>query len=171
MKVFIKYTSDKCTIVQKGNWIDLRSKNNIQVTEAELAGFASLKDYSKEVFKGYIFKMIDLGVAMKLPRYFEANIVPRSSSFKTFGFIQTNSMGIIDSDYCGNNDIWKLPVLFIKPSFINVGDRVCQFTIRPSLNAPIWVKLKWLFTSKIEFITVEDLDSPDRGGFGSTGIE
>jgi dUTP pyrophosphatase len=71
--------------------------------------------------------------------------------------------------YCGNNDIWGLPVIALRDTTIDEGDRICQFRIMPSQKASVWTKIKWLFTRKIEFVEVESLDNNDRGGFGSTG--
>jgi len=111
---------------------------------------------------------IPLGVSMQLPKYFEANVLPRSSTFKSYGIIQSNSEGVIDNTYCGDNDEWKFPAIALRDTTIQEGTRICQFRIRPSQNAPAWVKLKWLFTNKIEFVEVETLNNKDRGGFGST---
>ena len=101
--------------------------------------------------------LIDLGISMQLPKHFEAHIVPRSSSFKNFGFIQANHMGVIDAEYCGDKDVWKLNAIAIKPVIIAEGSRICQFRIMPSQKAPVWVKLKWLFTHKITFVEVDTL--------------
>ena len=93
---------------------------------------------------------------MKLPDGYEAHIVPRSSTFKKWGLIQTNHMGVIDNSYSGNNDQWHMPVLATRDTDIRLNDRICQFRIVE--NQP-----------EIEFEEVESLDDKDRGGFGSTG--
>ena len=93
---------------------------------------------------------------MKLPDGFEAHIVPRSSTFKNFGIIQTNSMGVIDETYCGDNDQWHMPVLAMRDTVIHVNDRICQFRIMEHQPA-------------LMFEEVEELGNRDRGGFGSTG--
>lgn len=152
-------TKNKIKIIEKGDWIDLYTAEEVEV-------LAPKSRYQNIRFSP---KLISLGVAMKLPKYFEANIVPRSSTFKNFGLIQSNSMGIIDHTYCGNNDIWKMPVIPFEHKIIPAGTRIAQFRIRPSQFAPIWVKLRWLFTNKIKFVEVDSLNSNDRGGFGSTG--
>ena len=121
----------------KSDWIDLRSAEDIDLKKGE-------------------FRLISLGVAMKLPEGYEAHMVPRSSTFKNFGIIQTNHMGVIDSSYCGNNDVWKYPVLAVRDTHISKGDRICQFRIMK--NQP-----------KLVFKETDDLSSQDRGGFGSTG--
>jgi len=157
MKIKIKYHNNKCKIESFGNWIDLKSAEKVELEFAE-------------------HKLISLGISMRFPRYYQANVVPRSSTYTKFGLIQANHVGIIDgpdntSDgYCGNNDIWKFSAICLKQnSNISEGDRICQFEIRPTMWAPWWVKIKWLFNHKIKFIEVEDLRTKNRGGFGSSG--
>lgn len=138
----IKYFTDKIdklTYVDgKSDWIDLRCAEEIKLSKGE-------------------FKLIPLGVAMKLPQGYEAHVVPRSSTFKNFGIIQTNHCGIIDCSYCGDNDQWFMPVLAMRDTEIHINDRICQFRIME--NQP-----------KINFDEVAHLGDTDRGGFGSTGI-
>lgn len=138
----IKYFTDKIdklTYVDgKSDWIDLRCAEEIKLSKGE-------------------FKLIPLGVAMKLPQGYEAHVVPRSSTFKNFGIIQTNHCGIIDCSYCGDNDQWFMPVLAMRDTEIHINDRICQFRIME--NQP-----------KINFDEVSHLGNTDRGGFGSTGI-
>ena len=119
-----------------GDWIDLYNKEEITIKMAE-------------------HKLIDLNVAMQLPKGFEAHILPRSSTFKNYGLIVTNSMGMVDNGYCGDNDEWKLSVIGTKEVTIPKGSRIAQFRIIPSQN----VKLK----------TVGSLNRSNRGGFGSSG--
>ncbi len=121
----------------KSDWIDLRAAEDITLKAGE-------------------FKLIPLGVAMKLPEGYEAHVVPRSSTFKNFGCLQVNSMGVIDASYSGDNDQWFWPALAMRDTEIHVNDRICQFRIMK--NQPT-----------IRFEEVEHLDGPDRGGFGSTG--
>ena len=102
------------------------------------------------------FALISLGVSMKLPDGYEAHLAPRSSTFKTWGIIQTNSIGVVDNSYSGNNDIWKMPVYATRDTVINVNDRICQFRIMPKM--PV-----------LDVEEVDNLEGPDRGGFGSTG--
>ena len=139
MDIKVKYFTDIEPIEQKenGDWIDLRAAENV------------------ELYPGDTY-LIPLGVAMELPRGYEAHVVPRSSTFKTWGILQTNSMGVIDCSYCGDGDQWKMPVMATEYTFIKKGDRICQFRIVE--NQP-----------KLNFISVEHLDGNDRGGFGSTG--
>lgn len=124
-------------IGEKSDWIDLRARKETVLKAGESA-------------------IIPLGVAMQLPSGYEAHIVPRSSTFKKWGIIQTNHMGVIDTSYCGDNDEWGMPVLAMRDTVIQKGDRICQFRIVE--NQP-----------SFEFDVVESLGNSDRGGFGSTG--
>lgn len=103
------------------------------------------------------FRLISLGVSMKLPYGWKANVYPRSSTFKNWGILQTNSVGQIDNSYSGNNDIWKYPVYATRDTVINKGERICQFEIVPVMP-DVFIE------------EVDHLDDTDRGGFGSTGI-
>lgn len=140
-RILIKYHADiepLKYIDGKSDWIDLRAAEDVELKKGQ-------------------FKLISLGVSMKLPEGYEAHIVPRSSTFKNFGIIQTNHEAIIDNSYCGNEDIWKYPVYALRDTVIHKNDRICQFRIMK--NQP-----------KIHFKEVDDLDGKSRGGFGSTGI-
>ena len=121
----------------KSDWIDLRAAERVELKAGE-------------------FRLIRLGVAMELPAGYEAHVVPRSSTFKTWGILQTNSMGVIDGSYCGDNDEWRMPVYATRDTCIEVGDRICQFRIVE--NQP-----------RLVFQEVDHLCGADRGGFGSTG--
>lgn len=142
-KIRIKYFSDQIEklkyIDNKSDWIDLRAAETVEMKAGE-------------------FKLIPLGIAMELPAGYEAHVVPRSSTFKNFGILQTNSVGIIDESYCGDNDQWYFPALAMRDTVIQVNDRICQFRIME--HQP-----------KIEFLEVENLGNKDRGGLGSTGIK
>lgn len=140
MKILIKYHNKdlkKIESIKVGDWIDLRAAENVKLKKGES-------------------RLVSLGVSMKLPEGYEAHVVPRSSAFKTWGVLQTNSMGVIDNSYCGTNDIWKMPVLATRDTEICVNDRICQFRIVQRMQDLI-------------FIETENLDETDRGGFGSTG--
>ena len=104
------------------------------------------------------FRLIRLGIAVELPEGYEAHIVPRSSTFRNFGIIQTNHMGVVDHSYCGDDDEWKYPVLAMRDTVIHVNDRICQFRIME--NQP-----------KLVFTEVEHLTGKSRGGFGTTGVK
>jgi len=137
----IKYHSDeieKLTYIEgKSDWIDLRAAEEVVLKQGE-------------------FKLIKLGVSMQLPAGYEAVIVPRSSTYKNFGIIQTNHMGVVDETYCGDNDVWMMPALAMRDTVIHVNDRICQFRIQK--HQP-----------QIVFEEVEVLGNADRGGIGSTG--
>lgn len=142
MKIKIKYLDDsiqKISAISKGDWIDLRAAETVSLKKGE-------------------FRLIPLGVAMQLPEGWEAHVLPRSSTFKNFGIIQANSMGVIDNSYCGDNDWWFYPAIALRDTVINKNDRICQFRIME--NQP-----------QIEFETVDMLKGEDRGGFGSTGVK
>lgn len=160
MKIKIKYHNQNCKIESFGDWTDLKAAETVAF-KAPITGYKSRKSE-------FDFKIIKLGISMELPKYFEANVVPRSSTFKKFGLVSANHFGVIDYDYCGDNDVWGFPAIALKDTTIEEGDRICQFRIRPSQNAPWYVKLKWLFTNKVEFVEVDHLGNEDRGGFGST---
>ncbi len=123
----------------KSDWIDLRAAEEFSLKAGE-------------------FKLIPLGVAMQLPAGYEAHIVPRSSTFKNFGIIQTNHVGIVDNAYCGPNDWWYMPAYAMRDTVIHKNDRICQFRIVE--NQP-----------KVCFEEVTQLISADRGGIGSTGVK
>lgn len=140
-RIRVKYFSDQIKKLdfsnRKGDWIDLRASENVKLKKGE-------------------FALIPLGIAVSLPHGYEAHIVPRSSTFKTWGIIQTNSMGVIDNSYQGDNDMWMMPVYATRDTDIKVNDRICQFRIMR--NQPV-----------LSFIEVEGFGNEDRGGFGSTG--
>lgn len=135
----IKYFTDmeKIQKIKQGDWIDLRAAEDVFLKKGE-------------------FKLIPLGVAMQLPEGYEAHIVPRSSTFKNFGIIQTNHQAVIDESYCGDNDQWFYPALAMRDTEIKKNDRICQFRIMKK-------------QPEVEFIEVNNLNNTDRGGFGSTG--
>lgn len=144
-QIKVTYVSDqieKLTYIDgKSDWIDLRSAEHVVLKKGE-------------------YKAINLGVSICLPDGYEAIVVPRSSTFKNFGLIQTNHCGVIDESYgkYSSADVWHMPVLAMRDTEINVNDRICQFRIQK--HQP-----------QIEFIEVaphgEEGDA--RGGFGSTG--
>lgn len=102
--------------------------------------------------------MLNLGVSISVPKGFECHVVPRSSTFKSWGLMQTNSLGVIDNAYCGNDDVWHMPVVAMRCGAISRYSRVCQFRVVESMP-------------KINFNIVEDMNCDSRGGFGSTGVE
>lgn len=136
----IKYLRDihKIEKINVGDWIDLRAAETIKLKKGE-------------------FRMIPLGVAMKLPKGYEALMAPRSSTFKRHGILLANSIGVIDESYCGNDDEWHFPALAMIRTIIRKNDRICQFRI--IRHQP-----------DVELVEVHDLDNPNRGGLGSTGV-
>lgn len=141
-RIKIKYFTDAIERLRyidgKSDWIDLRAAEHVRMKAGE-------------------FRLIPLGVAMELPRGYEAHIVPRSSTFKNFGIIQTNHCGIVDETYCGDGDQWFFPAYALRDTEIQVNDRICQFRIME--HQP-----------PVEFEEAETLSGKDRGGFGSTGV-
>lgn len=142
MNIKIKYFTDIEPVEyiggeSKSNWIDLRCAEDVDLKAGE-------------------FKLIPLGIGMILPEGYEANIVPRSSTFKNYGIIQTNHYGVIDNSYSGDNDQWRFPAYATRDVHISKNDRICQFRINK-------------IQPTIEFETVEHLNDTDRGGFGSSG--
>ena len=138
----IKYFSEDIEKLRyiggNSDWIDLRAAEDVTMKKGE-------------------FRLIRLGVAMELPQGYEAHVVPRSSTYKNFGLIQTNHMGVIDESYKGDADEWKWPALALRDTEVHAGDRLCQFRImkhQPQIN----------------FIEVQTLENEDRGGFGTSGI-
>lgn len=141
MELKIKYFTDEIDELRyidgKSDWIDLRAAQKVELKAGE-------------------FKLIPLGIAIQLPDGYEAHVVPRSSTFKNYGIIQTNSMGIIDETYCGDNDQWFFPAYATRDTIISVNDRICQFRIEK--HQP-----------KVWFNKVSQMRNPNRGGHGSTG--
>ena len=148
MKIRIKYFegATKLKKIAKGNWIDVYSSKELFVPEGDRA-------------------MIPLGFALELPSGYEAHLAPRSSTFKTWGIIQTNSVGVVDDTYIGDNDQWHIPVYCLKGhdskdgvagTLIKCGDKIGQFRIMEVMP-------------ELEFEEVESFGNQDRGGFGTTG--
>lgn len=140
-RILIKYFGDVEHIgkISVGDWIDLRAAEDVHMKAGE-------------------YKMFPLGVAMQLPKGYEALVAPRSSTFKKYGIILVNSIGVIDESYCGDNDQWQYPAYAVRDTFIPKNERICQFRI--IRHQP-----------EIELIEVEHLGNEDRGGFGSTGTK
>ena len=139
MKIAIKYHTDiiPLEMVENGDWIDLRVAEDVHMKAGE-------------------FRIISLGVSMKLPEGYEAHIVPRSSPFKVWGILQTNHMGVIDNSYCGDDDIWGFPALATRDVHIEKNSRICQFRLVKKME-------------KVHFKTVKSLGNKNRGGWGSSG--
>ena len=161
-------------ITERGDWIDLRAAETV-VLEAPQSGTlkTTTVDGVKVSHRDVTFdnKLIKLGVAMQLPKGFEAVLLPRSSTYIKFGIIAGNSEGVIDQSYCGDNDEWKFSAIALENTTIKEGDRICQFRIQPSQKATVWQKLKWFFSSGITIIEVDRLYEASRGGFGTSGVK
>lgn len=139
--VFVRYhdpSLPKVEQVSGSDWVDLRAAETVEMKAGE-------------------FRIISLGISVALPQGYEAHIAPRSSTFRNFGILQTNSVGVIDESYDGDDDIWGFPALAMRDTVIHKGDRICQFRIMKKMEP-------------LEFIEVPRLTSPSRGGFGSTGV-
>ncbi|MBQ4258136.1 MAG: deoxyuridine 5'-triphosphate nucleotidohydrolase [Clostridia bacterium] len=140
MELLVKYHNsriDKIKKVEKGDWIDLRAAETVSLKAGE-------------------FRLISLGISVKLPEGYEAHIAPRSSTFRNWGILQVNSVGVVDESYCGEGDLWMMPVYATRDTVISENDRICQFRIVEKMP-------------ELTITEVESLSGPDRGGFGSTG--
>lgn len=140
MEIKVKYHADIRPLekTDKGDWIDLRAAEDVELHAGE-------------------FKLISLGVSMKLPEGYEANIVPRSSTFKHWGVLQTNHFGVIDNSYSGDNDVWMFPAYATRDVLIEKNSRICQFRVQRKME-------------DVTLTTVDKLDDINRGGFGSSGM-
>lgn len=158
-----------------GDWLDLYTAEDItlQAPQAnKLHKRNQHKNDSPEIRTrdvDFDWTLIPLGVAMEAPKGMECHLLPRSSTFKKFGLMQTNSEGIIDRSFASNKDEWKLPVVATRKITIPKGTRIAQFRLVPSQKATVWQKLKWLFSNGVKLKKVEYLNNPERNGFGSTG--
>lgn len=125
--------------IEKGNWIDVYSREDVDIDFLQL-------------------KLVKLGFALELPKGIEAHLAPRSSTFKTWGIIQANSVGVVDDTYIGDNDEWRYPAICLRPegTHISKGDKIGQFRLIKAQD-------------KIEFEVVDSFGNEDRGGFGTTG--
>lgn len=138
----VKYIKDSCGKTIKpidsfGDWIDLRCSEDIEL---------DCGDYYE----------VPLGIAVEMPDGYEAHIVPRSSTYKKWGIIQANSVGIVDNKYCGDGDEWHFPVIALRKTKLHKNDRICQFRLFRSME-------------QIDCVFVETLGNENRGGLGSTG--
>lgn len=141
MEIKVQYLNDNVTrlsVNTKGDWVDMYAAETVDMKQGE-------------------HKLIHLGVAMKLPEGYEAHLVPRSSTYKKWGIIQANHVGIIDNSYSGPEDWWKMSVIAMRDTTIHAGDKICQFRIVER-------------QPKLHFVEGQMTD-PSRGGFGSTGTK
>lgn len=172
LKIKVKVLTEGCMpeINPSGDWIDLRSAQNVNIKAAQ-AGVQYQKNNEK--YRDVIIPVtyIPLGVAIQLPEGFEAVINSRSSGPEKLGLFIPNGQGVVDNIYNGNNDQWYFICSPVRETTIEAGDRICQFRIQLSQKATVWQKLKWLFSSGIELVKADNLSDNNRGGFGSTGVK
>lgn len=137
----IKYHNPNMTKIEfmdNGNFVDLRSAERVELKTGD-------------------FKLIDLGISIKLPDGYWGQVVPRSSLFKNHGVIETNGFGVIDTSYCGEEDHWMLPVYATRDTVIDFDERICQFRI---------VRDNRFYVEEVDM-----MEDESRGGFGSTGTK
>lgn len=120
-----------------GDWFDLATAEDCTLKAGESA-------------------VVSLGVCIGLPVGYEALLAPRSSTFKKWGLLQTNSVGVIDNAYCGDDDVWGWPCYATRAVTVPAGTRICQFRIQRTQPHCV-------------LVPVECMSTPSRGGFGSTG--
>lgn len=125
--------------IEKGCWIDVYSNEDVHIEFLQL-------------------KLIKLGFALELPKGVEAHLAPRSSTFKTWGVIQANSVGVVDDTYIGDNDEWRFPAISLRQEGTDIkkGDKIGQFRLMKAQE-------------EFEFEVVDMFGNADRSGFGSTG--
>lgn len=156
LKIKVKEITKGCmpVVIEQGDWIDLKLAEDVKFTGTEVQ--------SRKI------KYLPLGIAMELPKGFEAYVLPRSSTPNKWNIEVANSQAVIDESYKGDKDEWKLITKAFKAIEIPKGTRICQFRIMPKMNASFWTKLKWLFSNGVELIKVDSLNNKNRGGIGST---
>ena len=156
LKIKVKEITKGCmpVVIEQGDWIDLKLAEDVKFTGTEVQ--------SRKI------KYLPLGIAMELPKGFEAYVLPRSSTPNKWNIELANSQGVIDESYKGNEDEWNYIAKAFKATEIPKGTRICQFRIMPKMNAGILTKLKWLFSNGVELIKVDNLNNDNRGGIGST---
>ena len=149
-EILVKYHHPDLTRLvnyDKGDWIDLRAAEDVDLKAGE-------------------FSLISLGISIKIPEQYEMWLAPRSSTFKKFGIIQTNGIGIIDNSYCGNDDIIKMPALAMRDTHIPFNERIAQFRFVPRMKYS-----SKIFVFGVKFQEVDDLGTENRGGFGSSDVK
>ena len=156
LKIKVKEITKGCmpVVIEQGDWIDLKLAEDVKFTGTEVQ--------SRKI------KYLPLGIAMELPKGFEAYVLPRSSTPNKWNIEVANSQAVIDESYKGDEDEWKLITKAFKAIEIPKDTRICQFRIMPKMNASFWTKLKWLFSNGVELIKVDSLNNKNRGGIGST---
>lgn len=173
MKIKIKEVTLGCMpeIIKVGDWIDLCTAEDYtfkcphaKMLHKHKKGNEAIIERSRDVVFDY--QLISLGVVIEIPKGYEAMVLPRSSTFKKHGILLANSQGVIDQQYCGPNDIWRFPALATKNVTIPKGTPIAQFRIQLSQKATIWQKIKWIFSSGVKLVKVNEMNNEDRGGLG-----
>ena len=177
IKVLEKVKGCSPVIFAQGDWFDLCCAEDIKLKAPE-AHKMHIRNKSKENVPDvrtrevdFDYTLINLGVCIEVPKGFEAILAPRSSTFKRYGLLQTNSIGVIDNSYSSDEDVWMFPAVATRAVTIPKGTRICQFRIQLSQKATRWQKIKWLFSGKPKLKPVTELHNPKRGGIGEgTGV-
>ena len=126
--------------------------------ETKLACGFDFKCSEETTIKAQSFWLVETGTVVETPEGYALQIQPRSSTFKNYGLMQTNSVWLVDRDYCGDNDTIKFPYFNMRNEDVVIpkGERIGQ-----------WIFLKvWI----ADFEVVESMwNDNDRGGFWTTG--
>lgn len=172
LKIKVKELTEGCmpVITNNGDWIDLRAAKDVEIRAAQ-AGVQYQEGGEKYRDVHIPVTYIPLGVAIKLPAGFEAMLDSRSSSPDKLKIFIPSGQGVIDNVYSGDNDQWHYVAAPMSNTNIKKGDRICQFRIQLSQKATVWQKIKWLFSSGVEIVKVDNLDTVNRGGLGSSGVK
>lgn len=172
IKILEKIKGCMPEIIDNGEWIDLKLAEDVTLPSPYANTLHKYKkDNAVDRTRDLKFYAVlaSLGICVQMPKGFEALIVPRSSSFKKYGILQVNSVGIIDNSYCSDKDMWGFYMLGTREVTIPKGTRIAQFRIQLSQKATVWQKIKWLLSPSIKLQKVSSLSNKQRGGFGSTG--
>ena len=169
IKVLEKTEGCMPVMFEQGDWVDLFTAEDVTLKEP-FAAMLKRKQKNGEEERTRVVSfdstLIPLGICVEVPAGMESHILPRSSTFKKYGIVQTNSKAIIDFSYNSDEDEWKLPVMATRAVTIPKGTRIAQFRVQLSQKATVWQKIKWLFSGPIKIKKVDSLNNPVRGGFG-----
>lgn len=174
LKIKVKAITPSCMpgIIKVGDWIDLSTAEeytfkcpHAKMLHKRKKSSDTPVERSRDVVFDY--QLLSLGVVIEMPKGYEAMALPRSSTFKKWGILLANGEGVIDQQYCGPDDIWRFPALATRNATIPKGTPIAQFRIQLSQKATFWQKVKWLFTSGIELVEVQEMDNDNRGGIGT----
>lgn len=156
-----------------GDWFDLTLAEDVSLKGPHAKTLHRYKQKEEQIERlrdvAFDSAIVKLGICAEVPKGYECVIVPRSSTFKKYGIIQSNHLGVVDYSYNSDEDEWKMPIVAMRKTFIPKGTRIAQFRVQLSQKATVWQKIKWLFSNSIKFKKVTKLHNEKRGGFGSTG--